>query len=336
MNILQPYAEVWEQKYGTNANELYVNMQKQIELAGRTCYKSDDKINDESYIKFVGMLEKNKHTAMFEHGTLYLTIKNNSMYYDIGMSETNKEFFEKLQIVNFFKNNKYSKVVEKTEDNFNKIYYITTNFRVVVENNIKLNGNRGFVELQNVIMPFITAPTQFHEKRITVHFATDIGVTREANRHRVDSVAEQSTRYCNFSKGKFGGEISINQPTWINDEMLKTSNKDFIALLNKVTTEINDDIDDCGLTAIDTWLFANYVAEWSYLRLIKLGWKPQQARTILPLDTHSELIHTAFVSDWKHFIDLRSNGTTGAPHPDMKKVADMLKDEFIELKYYDR
>ena len=87
---------------------------------------------------------------------------------------------------------------------------------------------------------------------------------------------------------------------------------------------------------IDTWLFANYVAEWSYLRLIKLGWKPQQARTILPLDTHSELIHTAFVSDWKHFIDLRSNGTTGAPNPDMKKVADMLKDEFIELKYYDR
>ena len=66
---------------------------------------------------------------------------------------------------------------------------------------------------------------------------------------------------------------------------------------------------------------------------MKLGWKPQQARTVLPLDTHSELIHTAFLSDWAHFIDLRSNGTTGEPHPDMKKVADMLKNEFIELKY---
>lgn len=308
MNILQPYAEIWEQKYGSNAEECWINMQKQVELAGRTCYKSDDKITNESYIKFVGMLEKNKHTAMFEHGTVYLTIVNN--------------YGENTDIIRFFRNNKYSKVFERTEINNIVKYYITTNFRVIVENNIK-----------DLIMKFVCAPTPFHEKRITVHFATDIGVTREANRHRVNSVAEQSTRYCNYGKDKFGGEISINQPSWITDDMLKTSNKDFITLLNKVTTEVNNGIDDCDLNDIDTWLFANYAAEWSYLRLIKLGWKPQQARTVLPLDTHSELIHTAFISDWQHFIDLRANGTTGAPHPDMKKVADMLKTEFIDLKY---
>ena len=331
MNILQPYAEIWEQKYGNTIEELYINMQKQVELAGRTCYKSNDKITDTSYEKFIDMLTKNKHTAMLEHGTIYLTIKTNSMYCDIGMGENDKEYFEKLQIVNFYKNNKYSKVVEKIENNTQKIYYITTNFRVITENTISLTSNKGYTSLHDIIMPFITAPTSFHEKRITVHFATDIGVTREANRHRVNSVAEQSTRYCNYSKDKFDNKIAINQPSWINDEMLKNANKNFIDLFNNVSTELHETSDDCGLNAVETWLFANYIAEWSYMRLSKLGWKPQQARTILPLDTHSELIHTAFVSDWKHFIDLRSNGTTGAPHPDMKKIADMLKEEFTEL-----
>lgn len=331
MNILQPYAEIWEQKYGNTIEELYINMQKQVELAGRTCYKSNDKITDTSYEKFIDMLTKNKHTAMLEHGTIYLTIKTNSMYCDIVLGENDKEYFEKLQIVNFFKNNKYSKVVEKIENNTQKIYYITTNFRVITENTISLTSNRGYTSLHDIIMPFITAPTSFHEKRITVHFATDIGVTREANRHRVNSVAEQSTRYCNYSKDKFDNKIAINQPSWINDEMLKNANKNFIDLFNNVSTELHETVDDCGLNAVETWLFANYIAEWSYMRLSKLGWKPQQARTILPLDTHSELIHTAFVSDWKHFINLRSNGTTGAPHPDMKKIADMLKEEFTEL-----
>lgn len=331
MNILQPYAEIWEQKYGNTIEELYINMQKQVELAGRTCYKSNDKITDTSYEKFIDMLTKNKHTAMLEHGTIYLTIKTNSIYCDIGLGENDKEYFEKLQIVNFFKNNKYSKVVEKIENNTQKIYYITTNFRVITENTISLTSNKGYTSLHDIIMPFITAPTSFHEKRITVHFATDIGVTREANRHRVNSVAEQSTRYCNYSKDKFDNKIAINQPSWINDEMLKNANKNFIDLFNNVSTELHETVDDCGLNAVETWLFANYIAEWSYMRLSKLGWKPQQARTILPLDTHSELIHTAFVSDWKHFIDLRSNGTTGAPHPDMKKIADMLKEEFTEL-----
>ena len=201
MNILQPYAEVWEQKYGCSAEECWINMQKQVELAGRTCYKSDDKITDESYIKFVGMLEKNKHTAMFEHGTVYLTIVNN--------------YGENTDIIRFFRHNKYSKVVERVEIDNILTYYITTNFRVLVENIISQTP------LKDLIMEFVCAPTQFHEKRITVHFATDIGVTREANRHRVDSVAEQSTRYCNYGKDKFGGEISINQPSWITDDMLK-------------------------------------------------------------------------------------------------------------------
>ena len=76
----------------------------------------------------------------------------------------------------------------------------------------------------------------------------------------------------------------------------------------------------CGLT------FCN----WCYNMLIKKGWKPQQAREVLPLATKSQLIHTAFVDDWKHFFALRADGVSGPPHPNAKLVAEPLKQEFIK------
>ena len=68
------------------------------------------------------------------------------------------------------------------------------------------------------------------------------------------------------------------------------------------------------------------------MNLISLGRKPQEARVVLPLDINTELVHTAFVSDWKHFFDLRALGTTGAPHPDAKAIAAPLFEEFKRLK----
>ena len=79
---------------------------------------------------------------------------------------------------------------------------------------------------------------------------------------------------------------------------------------------------------IDYWLFANLAAEWSYMNLIRLGWKPQQARRVLPLDTKSELVHTAYISDWQHFLNLRYKGTTGTPHPDFMLISEPLYKEF--------
>lgn len=83
--------------------------------------------------------------------------------------------------------------------------------------------------------------------------------------------------------------------------------------------------------AFDNWLFANLACELAYLNLISLGKKPQEARAVLPLDVNTELVHTAFVSDWKHFFDLRAIGTTGAPHPDAKAIAQPLYEEFERL-----
>ena len=191
-------------------------------------------------------------------------------------------------------------------------HYVTTNLRVLAE-------NQWLTDLDH-----LTEPLAHHERRVTVHFTTQIATTREFNRHRANSMAEQSTRYCNYSKDKFGNEISINIPEWVRALSVEEPTQiDFLELAKKVTEGQADDYEN--------WLFANLAAERAYMNLIALGRKPQEARAILPLDTNTELIHTAFVSDWKHFFDLRAKGTTGAPHPDAKVLALPLYEEFCRL-----
>lgn len=145
--------------------------------------------------------------------------------------------------------------------------------------------------------------------------------------HRVNSIAEESTRYCNYSKDKFGKEISISLPSWIKetDAEIQASFSDYCSSIAHQHTKDWD--------PVDYWLFANMACEHSYLNLIRLGWTPQQARTVLPLDTKTELVHTAFIDDWKHFLDLRYHGTTGKPHPDAYQIASMLYEKLKELKY---
>lgn len=236
---------------------------KMIELAGRTCYKSEDKITEDSAKEFVDRMIKLGHGAMLEHGTVYLTIAKTAM--NIGDPI-------------FYIKNKYSKVNE--DDLF---YYITTNMRVLVENN-KLDDLQYQVE-----------PTEHHEKRIIAKFICDRGVSHEFVRHRVFSFAQESTRYCNYSKNRFGGEITFIKPTWWEDM---------------------DEIDK------EDWNDYLSNAEQYYINLIdKRGWKPQEARQVLPLALKTELIMTGFESDWEHFLSLR---TSKNAHPDAKKLADEL------------
>ena len=143
---------------------------------------------------------------------------------------------------------------------------------------------------------------------------------------RVNSIAEESTRYCNYSKEKYGNEIAINVPTWIGSDIPTYST--FQTYLNDFSYGRDKD-----WAPIDWWLFANLACEKAYLKLTELGWPAQQARTILPLDTNTTLVHTAFVSDWDHFFDLRSRGTTGKPHPDAQFLAVQLEQMFIERGY---
>lgn len=292
MKIIEPKVELIKPE-GYDLNSIY----KMIEIGGRTCYKSDDKITEDSAKKFVEMIKTNNHLSVFEHGTVYLKLEyfNPVIDYDYIMA---------VEIALKYKKNKYSKVLEYKHNPTTESYYITTNMRVIVEN--------GWEE----DLQYLCEPTEYHEKRYTLRFTTQIAITRESNRHRVNSISEQSTRYCNYSKDKFDNQISINLPTWIdkNDAEVQAN---FIDYCESVATRENDDWD-----AIDYWLFANMACEYSYMNLIRLGWKPQQARVVLPLDTNTEVVYTAFESDWKHFIELR---TSQAAHPDIRILAEEVK-----------
>ena len=269
---------------------------RQVERCGRVCYKSENHQTADSARPFVERMMASKHTAMLEHATIYLTLDEHD------------------NRVAFYRQNRFTHV-----NMVNGKAYVTTNLRVLVEND-RMDDLKELCE-----------PTAHHERRVTVHFTTQVAITREFNRHRVNSMAEQSTRYCNYSKEKFGAEITINLPQWVKDlpdgawtstiKEGKVSLDDdaFLALTKKVVAGEAD--------AADNWLFANLAAERAYLNLTALGRKPQEARVVLPLDTNTELVHTAFLSDWKHFFDLRALGTTGAPHPDAKAVALPLYEE---------
>ena len=292
MRIEQPSFEIWPQEEGING------VYKQIERAGRVCYKSEKNASEDSAKPFVERMIAADHTAMLEHGTVYL-----------------KGAVENL--VNRYANNRFSRIHVK-----DGVAYVTTNLRVVAE-------NKWMEDLE-----CFCEPTSYHEQRITVHFTTQVGVTREFNRHRANSMAEQSTRYCNYSKDKFGGEIAINLPEWIKKEAdcQKIYQELNHNLLKQLCQELVIEKDQQAWSAVDNWLFANFACEYAYLNLISLGRKPQEARVVLPLDINTELVHTAFVSDWKHFFDLRALGTTGAPHPDAKAIAAPLFEEFKRLK----
>ena len=245
---------------------------KMIERAGRTCYKSTDKMTDDSAKPFVERMIKSGHKAMLEHGTVYLTAPRLS------------------SMAACYASNKYSKVFVKDDT-----AYITTNYRVLCE--------YGFLD----DLKYLCEPT-YHEKRYTFRMLTSIGVTRELNRHRVNSIAEQSTRYCNYAKDKFGSEITVCQPYWLDDD------REF-----KNSEAYNN--------AYELFCSACEEAEGYYMTLIDEGFSPQQAREVLPLCTASEIIHTAFASDWRFFFDLRLFAKTGNPHPNMLLLAQKMKAE---------
>ena len=290
MKINQPSFEIWEQMPG--ADGVY----RQVERCGRVCYKSDNHQTADSARPFVERMIASKHTAMLEHATIYLTLD---------------EHDDRTAL---YRQNRFTHV-----NMVDGKAYVTTNLRVLVENG-RMDDLKELCE-----------PTVHHERRVTVHFTTQVAITREFNRHRVNSMAEQSTRYCNYSKEKFGAEITINLPQWVKElpdgawtstitqGTVSLDDDAFLALTKKVVAGEAD--------AADNWLFANLAAERAYLNLTALGRKPQEARVVLPLDTNTELVHTAFLSDWKHFFDLRALGTTGAPHPDAKAVALPLYEE---------
>ena len=308
MELVIPHFEIWQQ--GNNIADIWDH----IARCTRVCYQSTPKEIGETSEEFVkrvilrnitnGDLNWDKiHGAMLEHGTVYLKI----------IVDYNDRNY--LDIEHKYESNKYSKV---TYDG--ALAYITTNLRVIYEN--------GWLD----DLKYICEPTEYHAKRVTVSFTTNIGVTREFNRHRVDSIAEESTRYCNYNK-RNDGQIKIGLPAWLlDDENIGYIEHHADDELHSYCTDIADG-EDTNWCDIDYYLFALSCAEYCYNNLICKGWKPQQAREVLPLATKTQLIHTAFVDDWKHFFALRAEGVSGSPHPNAALLAKPLMEKFKELNY---
>ena len=322
MKILESTASIMPQEPGL------IGAYKQIEKVGRACWASDNYITEHSYQTFVEGLMEREHNAPLEHGTIYLVYMVGSPMYDTS-------YMLNISDVNKFKNNPYSKVIEKRYDvaaeakydnwifefvaNFgpSTVYYITTNLRVIIENFNKDNRQRVLDHIVNV-------PYKEHEIRITVHFTCQRAISAEFNRHRKDSIMERSSRYCNFSKDKFGNEIGIVKPNWVINDI---PNLDFMGYIKTLNNHDNSE-----WSKFDYWVFANLACEWSYMNLIELGAKPEEARDILPMDLQTELYHTAFISDWIHFFKLRAwNSKGNKPHPEARKLARMIFDKFVEL-----
>ena len=288
MRLIEPKAELLLQ--GSGLEGVY----KQIELCGRTCYKSTDKMTEDSAKPFVDRMIGSHHTAMLEQGTVYLKVPAEPI-----------EVTGELDIpiypdpIDTLYYNPYSSC--SIVDGF---AYITTNLRVIIEN---------FDEsMQSEILSnYVCEPTINHQKRYTIKFITDRGVSHELVRHRVFSFAQESTRYCNYSKDKFGNELSFVKPSWYYSKK---------ALSDGISLEF----DSCCRRA-----------EESYMLLISKGCTPKQARQILPNALKTEVCMTGFASDWRFFFDLRYYGETGKPHPDMELLASKAREEFIKAGLWD-
>ena len=235
---------------------------------------------------------KSGHGAMLEHGTVYLKVT----YKDTDF----------VTLSMFYGHNKYSKATH-SEDN--KVYYITTNYRELLKNN-----HLGDLK-------YLCEPTEFHEKRVCVHFILDRAIAMEFIRHRTFSFSMESTRYCNYSKDKFNNEIAYILPSWCNYE-----EGDYGIVSNPTRKNVGNQ-DGVFYEFVQSLL----ESEHRYFNLLRDGWKPQEARAVLPNALKTELVMTGFVSDWKHFFRLRSRiAKTGKPHPQAQELADPLMDEFVK------
>ena len=313
MKLIEPSVEILEQSSGLNG------IYEQIEIAGRTCYKSEPTYSyfytgknphdggditvqvskefdgekaieyakkeylngNPSYSRksisaktFVDRMVASKHYAMLEHGTIYLLMPCTTQF---------------SGSIPFYTENKYTNVVDcKINDEY--FYAITTNYRVLVE-----GENNPFTDVWKDLKELQCEPTTYHEKRITSKFVCDRGVSHEIVRHRVFSFAQESTRYCNYSKDKFGNELTFIKPSTLDNQ--KTYS--FIEFYNILET-----------------------IEKEYLLFLEEGWKPQEARAILPNCLKTEIVMTGFESDYDHFFELRC---AKVAHPDMQVLANKLK-----------
>lgn len=304
MKLIKQSFEILEQKDFT-----LKGIKQFIERCARVSYKSEDRITDDSYEKFVNMLEKRDHTRPLEFGTVHLKISSGMRFEEFLQDLVDCKLYNPAWI-------KYKELPEYT--------YITTNYRHYLQI-IK--------ECPYIAEYFTEQDNCYYPSRYTVHMVLSRGVMDEFRTHVGLSHLAESTRYCNYSKDKFNNELTFIIPCWMDipEGSIDLGNYD------KTSARYNDG----NIHIIDNkppYVGVDFIrslceAEYSYLSIVRNGWTPQQAREVLPLAVKSELISCGFEDAWKNFFYRRCAKDA---HPMAQEIAKPMHKEFIERGFIDK
>lgn len=314
MKIIKSSVEILPQEEGV------VGMLKHIEKLGRLAYKSEDKITEDSYIKFVDMLKNRGHWAVFDSGTVYMVIPRS------------------VKWVNKLMGNPYSRV-EYDERKYR--YFITTNYRVILKLGISLEELKKYWVEPNEDPRFY--------KRLTSHWICSRGVSHELVRHRVFSFIQESQRYVNYSKDRFGGEITYIIPQWMyrvrenignTVDSLTMLPRDYILSLDG--QEMVENLAAWDRTVASRYnLWQRIEDDYIYETTTDEGehLKAEEARGILCNDTKTELCMTGYLEDYIKVPDIDSKEKEGflylrcAPdaHPDIRVLAEDLRKQIENI-----
>lgn len=272
-----------------------------IERCGRTCYKSENLITNETAIPFISGILKSGHESVIEHANVIFSLPD---------TPANRKIFEMRDIRGL-----YSSLEKDPADGVNKIIvsgnirafrdiarqYDVHDFLLCIANPlfyIKENASYHFsgIKLEGV------QQSRFSELHnyLTTHSICDVGAYKDVTRHRLASFSIESTRYCNYSKGKFGSELTMIKPVNIEKESLM----------------------------YDEWLKAMNNIEQSYMKMAELGAKGDQLRMLLPHSTKADMIMTANVREWQHIFALRCHS---AAHPSVRRVMKLILTECYKV-----
>ena len=299
MKLIKQSFEILEQKDFT-----LKGIKQFIERCARVSYKSEDRMTDTSYEKFVGMLESRDHARPLEFGTVHLR-----------MSEAQFETLQTLLMDKVYNDYWIKYNIIDTEDENN--CYITTNYRYYLE-----------MCKYAIWLPIYldSSDSPFYPKRYTVHMILDRGVMDEFRTHVGLSHLAESTRYCNYSKDKFDNQVTFVIPSWSQIPE------------GKYPCHIDEEAEfvpegwtfkEKGIIEADKLLLMNYgIVEHDYNAFLKFyNWTPQQARSVLPLGVKSELISCGFKDVWGNFFYRRDAKDA---HPMAQEIAKPMHEEFIK------
>lgn len=308
MKIVRPKVEEWIPKDNIS----------HVARCARVCYALKTGRNDEL---LCNDLKESNHLSMFRHDSYYYIMSK-----FIAAAKHIMDNFKKCPYIEF----------EVYKDKL----YVATNGQFLIDH----PATATILNEYKIDREYFAETEIGHGlMRYTFNIITQISTSRELNRVSPNNIAEQSTRYCNYSRGRFEGECAICQPHWFDcmqEEVAYYKFEDGKCHYIKVDNGEWHPYDNTAVVLrkykqpmLQRYLLDNDSSCRAYLAQIADGMEPQDARGELPLDLATEVVYTYSVNEWRHILDLRYFGKTGAPHPNAKIIAGMIKDKLEEHGY---